>query len=122
MPTETHVERGHMLKWDAENQDYEIVHAHTCPVMWYFRSSTAIPIGDVHEGEHFSLQQVEYVERFSPGWEYQCGVDYEVSHVGLASVEDMPDASGTYELTWECEGGGDDFDSWLSIGEKVSDA
>jgi len=30
--------------------------------------------------------------------------------------------SGTYELTWECEGGGDDFDSWLSIGEKVSDA
>ena len=91
-----------MLKWDAENEDYEIVHVHTCPVMWYFGNA------------------LSYSREFGPTWEYECGVDYEVSHVGLASLEDMPDVSGTYELMWECEGGGDDFDSWLSVGEKLS--
>ena len=107
-------QRGHLLRWerweeDGEDEwDYEIIHPYACPVRWDFQRTAAV-IGK----NGWELQSLP------PEWYYDCGVSYETTAVGIASLEQgwpfygqgYPPESGLYELIWWNRGSGEDFES-----------
>ena len=104
--------RGHLIKWYSED-DYEIIHTHTCEVKWFFRYWRYEQTNDT--------PFVNVYDTFNPVWTYTCYMDFEISNVGVESMSTewpwngagFPPKPGTYELAWWNTGEGDDFESGL---------